>query len=277
MKTTRWNWSEAGEAYTTQVWTGGHAQGPLWLGLHGLTGCGADFQPWFHHVADGGQWEAPDLPGHGGWGCPMVSSSYTMDNCLAMLRTRLESDPRPAVLVGYSMGGRVALHFALRYSHLLKGLVLIGANPGIREERLRQERCAWEQELCDKLQQDGVEEFLRYWQSLPIIATQARIPEPIWTAMRERRNSCDANGLVLSIRCMGTGSMKPMWNELSRIECPVLYCAGEDDAKYRKIGESVVAGLRRGTLAVVPGAGHAAHLEAIAKSADLVKQWAEKL
>ena len=71
--------------------------------------------------------------------------------------------------------------------------------------------------------------------------------------------------------------MKPMWNELSRIECPVLYCAGEEDAKYRKIGESVVSSLRRGTLAVVPGAGHAAHLEAIAKSADLVKQWAEKL
>jgi 2-succinyl-6-hydroxy-2,4-cyclohexadiene-1-carboxylate synthase len=262
---------------TTNVWTDGLKQGPLWLGLHGFTGSGADFAPWFAELSDTLSWEAPDLPGHGSLAGAMASELASMDACNAMLRARIESASRPVIVVGYSLGGRVALNFASQFSHLIAGLVLIGANPGLRDEGLRQERLRWEQELCERLRRDGVQAFMNYWQALPIIETQKRIPENVWHRMQERRLISNAEGLIQSIRTMGTGRMTALWENLRGLICPVLYCAGQEDEKYCAIGREVAELVPQGQFVSVPGAGHAAHLEAMGSSASLVRTWYESI
>ncbi len=273
MDSTNWQWKYNGTQCTTDVWTGGSQEGPIWLGIHGFTGTGADFESWFNHLSPELNWEAPDLPGHGRWLGPRDPELCSMEACVAMLEARIEAASRPVIVVGYSLGGRVALNFAARRSHLIKGLVLIGANPGIREERLRHERLRWEAELCQRLRDEGVEDFMSYWQSLPIINTQNRIPDHIRLPMRERRLLCNPEGLTQSLRTMGTGSMVSLWDALPNIECPVLYCAGEEDQKYCSMGQEVVEQLPHGQFAALAGAGHAAHLEAIEASGKAVLNW----
>ncbi len=268
-----WQWSHDGVTWKTRVWTGAASTGPLWLGLHGFTGSGADFAPWFTEFSGSVRWEAPDLPGHGCFDGKTAASLATMEACRAMLRARVESADVPVVVVGYSLGGRVALNFAAQFSHLIDGLVLIGANPGIRDEELRAQRLAWEDELCLRLRRDGLAGFLRYWQSLPIIATQSCIPEPIWALMQERRLQGSADGLEQSIRGMGTGNMVSIWDELGNIECPVLYCAGQEDLKYCRVGQEVASSVPHGQFVAVPGAGHAAHLEEMVSSGEIVSRW----
>ncbi len=277
MKTASWEWKYGGAVCTTNVWTDGLKQGPLWLGLHGFTGSGADFAPWFAELSDTLSWEAPDLPGHGSLAGAMASELASMDACNAMLRARIESASRPVIVVGYSLGGRVALNFASQFSHLIAGLVLIGANPGLRDEGLRQERLRWEQELCERLRRDGVQAFMNYWQALPIIETQKRIPENVWHRMQERRLISNAEGLIQSIRTMGTGRMTALWENLRGLNCPVLYCAGQEDEKYCAIGREVAELVPQGQFVSVPGAGHAAHLEAMGSSASLVRTWYESI
>ena len=95
--------------------------------------------------------------------------------------------------------------------------------------------------------------------------------------MQERRLLSNAEGLIESLRKMGTGCMTPLWDKLNAIECPVLYCAGQEDEKYCRIGNEVVGLLPRGQFASIPGAGHAAHLEAMESSANTVRAWYESL
>ena len=277
MESTSWQWRYKGAQCTTPVWCGGSQEGSIWLGIHGFTGTGADFEPWFRTLSPELNWEAPNLPGHGPSLEHEVEAYSSMEACTAMLEARIESEPRPVLLVGYSLGGRVALHFAARFSHLLQGLVLFGANPGIREEEVRDERVRWEEQLCQRLQDDGVEGFMKYWQSLPIIETQKRIADEIWVPMRERRLLCKSEGLIQSLRTMGTGRMVSLWDALENISCPVLYCAGQEDDKYCRIGQEVVERLPRGQFISLPGAGHAAHLEALEASGEVVRNWYERL
>jgi len=254
-------------------------EGPLWIGLHGFTGSGADFDPLVGHFPVAISWEAPDLPGHGQPGEQEDPGLVSMEACDAMLFERLRGlGKRPIFLVGYSMGGRVALHFASRLSHLLTGVIVVGANPGIRDEREREERLVWEEELCSRLAHGGVTSFMEYWQSLPIIQTQQRLPADLVRAMWNRRIQSSALGLEQSIRGMGTGSMVSLWNSLEKIECPLLFCAGEEDGKYRQIGEEVVGKAPYGELAVVRGqVGHAAHLEGLHNFSLIVADWNEKV
>ena len=187
--------------------------------------------------------------------------------------TRLDAASESVILVGYSMGGRIALNFALSFGHRLKGLVLIGANPGIEAGAERDQRVDWETELCERLNRQGTSAFLNYWQSLPIIATQKRIAAPIWEMMQNRRQTLDALEVSKSIRGLGTGRMDSMWQDLAHLQCPLLFCAGQEDSKYCEIGNKVVERVPRGELAVIPDAGHAAHLEGMGDCVAVVEDW----
>jgi 2-succinyl-6-hydroxy-2,4-cyclohexadiene-1-carboxylate synthase len=247
----------------------------LWIGLHGFTGSGADFGPLVNGLPQGGSFEAPDLPGHGLSAKWSSADCVSMDACDAMLLERIQGlKNRRVVLMGYSMGGRVALHFASRFSHLLDAIVLIGANPGILDETQRKQRLSWEQELCTRLVDDGVPGFMAYWQELAIIRSQQTLPPKLLQAMQARRAQALAEGLIQSIRGMGTGSMRPLWRALPHIQCPLLFCAGEEDSKYRSLGEQVVSRVQNGKLGVIRGnVGHAAHLEGLEFFGNVLRDW----
>lgn len=275
LKSTSWSWEFRDWVCQTHVSAAGTEEDTLWIGLHGFTGSGADWGPLLGELPTGAWLEAPDLPGHGLSPSWPSSECVSMDACDAMLRERIKKlENRRVVLMGYSMGGRVALHFASRFSHLLDGVVLIGANPGISEESDRQKRLGWEQELCSRLVADGVPGFMEYWQALEIIRTQQSLSADLLEPMLSRRAQASADGLIESIRGMGTGSMQPLWSELAHIQCPLLFCAGEEDAKYRRIGEQVVHDVPKGKLGVIRGhVGHAAHLEGLEYFGTIVRDW----
>lgn len=275
MKSTFWRWKFKEWPCETHVSCVGSNEETLWIGLHGFTGSGADFGPLVNELPQGTSFEAPDLPGHGLFAKWASADCVSMDACDAMLLERIQGlENRRVVLLGYSMGGRVALHFASQFSHLLDAIVLIGANPGISDETQREQRLRWEQELCTRLGDDGVTGFMGYWQQLEIIRSQQSLPPKILEAMHTRRAQALAEGLIQNIRGMGTGSMRPLWNVLPDIQCPLLFCAGEEDPKYRSIGEQVVAQVQNGKLGVIRGkVGHAAHLEGLEVFGEVLRDW----
>ncbi len=228
------------------------------VALHGFTGSGEDFEALAPLL--GREILAPDLPGHGE--AATLPGPYTMERVTAALagllgRNELE---RP-VLLGYSMGGRVALSFALRYPDRVAALVLIGANPGLVEPAERAARRRSDEALAARIEAEGVPAFLAYWSAVPLIATQARIPEPYRSAARSRRLRNRARGLAASLRELGTGAMPPLWRELPRLAAPTLLITGAEDAKYRAIAARMAGLIPGAQRALIPGAGHCAHLE----------------
>lgn len=202
-----------------------------------------------------------DAPGHG------RSSTFH-----AGLRTgaRLIADQGgAATYLGYSMGGRFCIHVALANPELVRGLVLVGATAGIEDPEERAARQAQDEAMADRLERDGVARFLDAWLAQPLFAGLP--PEARFV---EQRAENTVEGLSESLRQAGTGSQDPTWHLLGRLEMPVLCVAGGEDAKFAALAERLASSIgANAEVAVVPGAGHAAHLERVDTFVKFVRPW----
>lgn len=203
---------------------------------------------------------AIDAPGHG------ARSGVHVD--LVDGARLIGDEVGPAVWIGYSMGGRLLLHLALDRPHLVQALVLIGATAGIDDPDERALRRRSDEQLADAIERDGVETFLDRWLAQPLFAGLS----PDADDLAARRTNTAA-GLAASLRLAGTGTQTPLWDRLHEITVPTLVLAGERDTKFATIGHRLVEAIPNARLALVPGVGHAAHLEDPAATATLIARW----
>lgn len=216
--------------------------------LHGFTQTGASWARVRRELGERYPAAAPDLRGHG-------AATATRPVELAGVLADLDPLVAPgAVLAGYSMGGRIALQFAVAHPDRLARLVLVGASPGLADAGERAARAAADAALADRIEAVGVEAFAREWAGQPLLAGQ-----PADAHADRLRN--DAPGLAASLRGLGTGVLPPLWDALPRVALPVDLVVGEHDAKFRAIAERMAAALPNAAVHVIPGAGHAAQLE----------------
>jgi 2-succinyl-6-hydroxy-2,4-cyclohexadiene-1-carboxylate synthase len=207
--------------------------------LHGFTQTSASWDGVVRELAGRYRALAPDL-GVGPW-------ESELDRLEALAPPRF-------TLCGYSMGGRLALALALRIPDRVERLVLISASPGLANVGERAARRAADDALADRIEAIGVESFARAWAREPIFAGQ---PPEVAAAAHADRLRRSAGSHADQLRGLGTGVMPPLWERLSQLKMPVSVLVGERDTKFRAIAE------RMGfPMVVVPGAGHAVHLEA---------------
>jgi 2-succinyl-6-hydroxy-2,4-cyclohexadiene-1-carboxylate synthase len=221
----------------------------------------ATFQQLLESRLPGAMTIAVDLPGHGDARPPADLDLWASADLLADRGGK-------GVYVGYSMGGRVALHAALAHPDVVERLVLIGATAGIDDPDERAARRAADERLADHIEAVGVTTFIDEWLANPLFAglTDA-------TALRSDRLRNTAAGLAASLRATGTGTQTPLWDRLGEIECPVLVLVGEHDAKFTDLGRRLVDGLPRAELVVVDGAGHSVHLEQPDATVEAIASW----
>ncbi len=168
---------------------------------------------------------------------------------------------RGAALVGYSLGGRLALHAGLRVAddrERFSALVTLGASPGIEDPGKRAERRTADDELAAWIESSPIEDVVARWEGIPALAGQS--PE-LMAAQRVDRLSHQPEHLAELLRSAGQGVLEPMWGRLERLEAPLLALAGERDLRYVEAAARMAALAVSGRTRIVEGAGHAAHLE----------------
>lgn len=205
-----------------------------------------------------------DAPGHG----EAASLAWSLADAAAPYADALAGG-RAAQWLGYSMGGRLALHIALARPETVRALVLVGASPGITDATARAERRAADEALANRLERIGTAAFVDEWLAQPLFAGLDAT-----SSRREARLVNDPAGLASSLRLAGTGAQDPLWEALASITAPVLLVVGEHDAKFTGLAEAMQ--LRFGgscDLAVLPGTGHACHLEAPEAFCEVVDPW----
>jgi 2-succinyl-6-hydroxy-2,4-cyclohexadiene-1-carboxylate synthase len=209
-----------------------------------------------------GRWEVVrvDLPGHGGSGG--VRAGF------AEAAGLVGEAGGAGVYCGYSLGGRLCLRLALDRPDLVRGLVLVGASPGITDPGPRAERRAADEALAGRIEYNGVAAFLDRWLAGPLFATL-----PAEAAGRADRLANTPEGLAFALRRLGAGAQEPLWDRLATLRPPTLLVAGALDARFAAIAREMAAAIGpQARVALVPGAGHAVHLERPAELAALIEE-----
>ena len=201
-----------------------------------------------------------DLPGHGS------RHEETLD--LLAGADALAAAHGPAIWVGYSLGGRQALHLAVHRPEVVRGLVLISTTAGIEDDTERLRRREDDDRLAERIETIGLDAFLDEWLAGPLFA--GLVDTPAVTAAR-RANT--ASGLATSLRLAGTGAQASLWGSLPEINVPTLVLTGERDEKFTAIGRRLIEEIPGASSALVEGAGHSLHLEKPANAARLVVDW----
>lgn len=195
-------------------------------------------------------------------GAPAVPLSLTdadpptPDGVAALLAAR---GGEQFVLVGYSMGGRAALHVALAMPERVRRLVLVSASAGIEDAAERAARRAADEALAAQIERNGIEWFVDRWGKVPLFAG-----DPQWVrdeVGRDERRATPA-ALAACLRGLGPGAMTPMWDRLEELAMPVAILAGARDDTYVDHARRLAAAIEHSTLEVVPAAGHRLALQA---------------
>jgi len=284
--TLRDGWCCRSYEWSDHVSDAGAQRAPI-IALHGMTGSGLDFQ----HLARA--MDRPmislDLYGHGEtlW-CPVsdelalsepdwspVQLSFEehltlMERWLKELVTRHLSPDQPFELLGYSMGGRLALSLVERWHRAkdellerLSRLTCIGVSPGFEgDEDARAERRRQDTRWADRMSAEPLEEVLGDWDAQPVLARLQQVRPELASELRARRVSQRGEGLACSMRAVSLAEMPPLWDTLSTLETPTLWLTGELDQKFTEIATraSVAQGPHARSV-IIQDAGHSPHLE----------------
>lgn len=222
--------------------------------LHGFTGSGQSWQTFTPALSEQFQVITPDIVGHGENIAPDIDSYHMQNAAKAILSTIKE----PFHLLGYSMGGRLALYIATHYPEKVKSLILESASPGLKTEIEREARKKNDNALADKIEANGIEWFVDFWESLGLWDSQSA---ELKAKLRKQRRANNPQGLANSLRGMGTGVMPSLWDKLPTLSMPVKLIAGDLDAKFVGINREMAKLMPDVNLSIVAEAGHTVHLE----------------
>lgn len=250
--------------------TGSPARPTLAL-LHGFTGHPRSWdrlaEEW---SAAGHPILAPALPGHDP-GSP-VQPREGFSEAAERIGVALERESAGGtVLVGYSMGARVALGLLARWPRRFARALLVGgrlppADPGERESRRRLER-SW----CERLRRDGLSAFLEDWERLPLWRTQRDLPRERLDHQRRVRRAHRAEELAGAIETLGLAVMPRQTEPLAAVDARVTLVIGSRDEKFLTLAVELAGTLPRADVETVAGTGHNVVIEAPHALARLVE------
>jgi 2-succinyl-6-hydroxy-2,4-cyclohexadiene-1-carboxylate synthase len=241
---------------TVHEWGSGE---PLLL-LHGFTGDGGSFCTRLPHLANRYRLIAPDLLGHGATDSPADPAPYRMESAIAHLSALLDRmGIGSCAVLGYSMGGRLALGFSVYHPTRVSALILESSSAGLATPSERQARIMSDEALATRIITGGIANFVDEWEALPLWHTQS---PAIKRDLRESRLKNNPLGLANSLRGMGTGAQPYLGDKLGELPMPVLLITGTGDEKFTQIAHTLAQKIPHATHTIIPHAGHAVHLDA---------------
>jgi 2-succinyl-6-hydroxy-2,4-cyclohexadiene-1-carboxylate synthase len=246
--------------------------------LHGFTGSAYDWSFIFEELPENFYPIAIDLIGHGSTGSPDDYEPYQTKNQIEQLSQIFQQlNLSNFVLTGYSMGGRLALSYAVTNPKALKSLILESTSPGIDDAHERHKRYFRDTELAEDILEFGVEEFVDKWLSLPLFNTLKNIPQEKQELLKAAKKQNDKTGLSNSLRGFSPGIMPSQWDNLSNMSVNTLLITGELDDKFTIINDEMENMIPKAEHKIVRSSGHVVHLEKPEDFINLVNYFLSKI
>ncbi|MFC4355849.1 2-succinyl-6-hydroxy-2,4-cyclohexadiene-1-carboxylate synthase [Chryseomicrobium palamuruense] len=238
--------------------------------LHGFTGSDHSFDMVIPYLSEDIRVIVPLLPGHGSVSYPLAN--FAMDTQVDWLHQCFKQlGLKRFTLIGYSMGGRLALGYSLEYP--VEKLLLTSSSPGIEDEQAREERAQADANLATRIVEVGIDAFVDYWEEIPLFASQKKLPTEVQETVRRERESHEAIPLAQSLREFSTGKMPNYWPMLGEYSNSVKLVVGELDQKFVQINKVMQTKFPHASLTIVEQVGHAIHVENPKMFATIIEEY----
>ncbi|HCD1255627.1 TPA: 2-succinyl-6-hydroxy-2,4-cyclohexadiene-1-carboxylate synthase [Citrobacter amalonaticus] len=236
--------------------------GSPWLVfLHGFSGDGLEWQPVGEQLTGFSRLYV-DLPGHGG-SADIRVSGFT--DVITLLRnTLLSYNILNYWLVGYSLGGRVAMMAACQEMPGLCGLVVEGGHPGLRSDAEREARARSDQHWAARFRHESLRDVFTDWYQQPVFASLNTRQREEWVTLRSQNNG---ETLAAMLEATSLAVQPDLRDALNALAIPFYYLCGERDSKFCALAMELAA-----TRHVIRNAGHNAHRENPAGVVDCLAQ-----
>ena len=231
--------------------SGRQADLPCLVWLHGFLGSGQEWAAFHEAFADWPQLRV-DLPGHGGSAAITADGFPAADKLLR--KTLISYNILKYWLVGYSLGGRVAMYHACQRENAgLRGLIVEGGHPGLTDPVARKNRQASDRAWAQRLLQEPLREVLMDWYQQPVFSSLTHEERDELIKLRGQNNPAT---LATMLEATSLGVQPDLHACLQEPRVPFHYICGERDEKFRAVAESLNLSPH-----LIPAAGHNAHRE----------------
>lgn len=228
--------------------------------LHGFTGSANTWDEVISYLPNTFELLTIDLIGHGLTSKPMDPERYTTEEQIADLHALFQKlQWSDFTLVGYSMGGRLALSFASQYP--VKRLILESSSPGLSDEGERLNRKKSDEQLADRIVNDGLLSFVDFWEGIPLFYSQRQLSLEKQQLIRQERLAGSEIGLASSLRGFGTGVQPSYWKKLKEVITPTFLITGKLDEKFSKLAKEMKKYIPNVAHKEIKDVGHAIHVE----------------
>ena len=244
---------------------------PLIL-LHGFTGEGSTWTSTVNQLKEKRKLVCIDIIGHGRSDSSEDLNRYDIMSVAKDIEQIIESFKWNTVdILGYSMGGRLALSYAMEYPHRVRKLILESSSPGLKTEEERRNRQIKDHKLAQFILDEGIENFVDYWENIPLFSPQKSLPESKQQEIRKQRLQNSPTGLANSLKGMGSGAQPSWWDQLSDFEVETLLLTGSLDQKFCSIAQQMVGEMKKADWMKVDECGHAIHVEHSEKFGTIIE------
>ena len=249
---------------------------PLILFLHGFMGNINEFDEAIKLLAEDFSYLTLDLPGHGKTQVLGGDEYYKIEpTAQAIINLLDELKIDKCYLIGYSMGGRLALYLTLYFPERFIKVILESASPGLATEADRLERVRRDAQIAKKLSRSIIKTdfatFLSNWYSQPIFGSIKNHPE--FERLLENRLQNHLTELTKSLQFMGTGNQPSLWEKLKDNIMSLLLVAGENDKKFRNINTEMANICKIAQLKVISNTAHNIHFENPVKFVQNIREF----
>ena len=235
--------------------------------VHGFSESGTT---WDGIHVDGYRMIRIDLIGHGTSSRPTEIEAYTIPQILFDIHRIVYSlAGERYALLGYSMGARIALLYALQYPLEVTKLILESGSVGIEGTVERSERREADVALGKRIREQTIEWFAETWAKLDVFKSQYTLPNAVQNRIQHRRLQNSPHALAFTLEGSGQGVMPYVGHRLQELTMPICYISGELDVKYTEIGRQYFAHVHH----VALGAGHNVHVEKPCQYMRIVKEF----
>lgn len=239
----------------------GEVNKPILLFLHGFMGDHREYLSLANSFLKNYCPILLDLPGHG---LAKIDSSFNLElfqkNFEELIEFLNKKFNQPIFLVGYSMGGRIALLEFLRNPSHYAGLLIESSDPGIKDSHIKSLRKKSDHTLLSQIKnQDDFLNYLNLWYNQRIFSSLKSHPN--FNQLIEHRLSQDPASLQLALRIFGPGNFDNLWPKIATIKKPMIYFYGENDQKYSKIAHEINKLNHSISIQPISNSTHNAHFE----------------